>query len=808
MIDFTNFINQFPYMDAHEMNLDWILKAMKQLAAEMNDYEAAHEISYYGIWENTTQYSAWTIVYANGYLYMSKQPVPAGVDISNTDYWMNVLPFSIDTEFNLNSYNAIANRTVANMKDDLNFKIGKEEADRIEADNSITEALVAYQTQNARDHQGLEDAIAGNTAIISQNISDINQNTADIETLSSRVDSIIALPDGSTTADAELVDIRVGANGVTYPSAGDAVRGQFTELKDNLVHDNIAFKRVLNITIANTYGEYRTRPNTNFNLYSVVPGDSVYIKAGSNTGYYTVVTSDAVTVNGSVPFATGFTQLESLSYNHDITLTMPDDAKFIIIFTEETNTNIKPVKLKVGNYDLFDNVIANINNSIDISNDYTDSAVNDLAKITTIKQHNSEKFTDITADQTYTVGSMSIAGVIDPNATSYYYTGIIPVNEGDVISTTSSNTPFRIVTALNNGSVVTASGVTNEYSYTVPSGVNGLVITIYNSQSRTWGTIQKSSYNDTVDIESQSVNVALRNHSHTFAQRVPMITFIDDDGNKEFYDYLLPMMQTYHIPMVSAYMGDANPDMSSNADMMNLEECKEVVRAGGEIIVHYRTDLTTVPIDEAEKIVLKSKSILEKHGLYSRLIAYSNGTSNMAIREMVSKYFDGAFSGAYPRAAYNDRSNHGCIVNYAIHREPAGGLYYDDSAECQTLDYFKDMIDECIAANGWLVFTLHSWLMPEGQRKPIYANTDQFGLLEDIIEYIQELQTGGSPVKIVTASEGFETFGNAWQAGDYLGHWNEEVLTNTPTLGDHTIPGSAMNKLGQYDIPSGNNLRS
>lgn len=53
-----------------------------------------------------------------------------------------------------------------------------------------------------------------------------------LDVLTARMDAFASLAEGSTTGDAELMDIRVGADGVTYASAGDAVREQFDHVNN------------------------------------------------------------------------------------------------------------------------------------------------------------------------------------------------------------------------------------------------------------------------------------------------------------------------------------------------------------------------------------------------------------------------------------------------------------------------------------------------------------------------------------------------------------------------------------------------
>lgn len=81
----------------------------------------------------------------------------------------------------------------------------------------------------------LEDAIDNIVDDIESVDTTLQQHADKIAANSSRIDTFTHLPEGSTTGDAELADIRVGYNGETYSSAGSAVREQVSGLKQDLI---------------------------------------------------------------------------------------------------------------------------------------------------------------------------------------------------------------------------------------------------------------------------------------------------------------------------------------------------------------------------------------------------------------------------------------------------------------------------------------------------------------------------------------------------------------------------------------------
>lgn len=86
--------NVYPYTDAHELNLDWILKQIKKLGAEWEDFKVINQIVYKGVWDPTKTYDAYNIVDYENVAYISTRIVPAGTHLDNTDYWVIIADYS------------------------------------------------------------------------------------------------------------------------------------------------------------------------------------------------------------------------------------------------------------------------------------------------------------------------------------------------------------------------------------------------------------------------------------------------------------------------------------------------------------------------------------------------------------------------------------------------------------------------------------------------------------------------------------------------------------------------------------------
>ena len=75
--------DQFPYTNFHELNLDWILKALDNIQKTMDQFVALNSLKYADPiqWNITSQYAKNTIVIdpQTGTAYISVQPVPEGV---------------------------------------------------------------------------------------------------------------------------------------------------------------------------------------------------------------------------------------------------------------------------------------------------------------------------------------------------------------------------------------------------------------------------------------------------------------------------------------------------------------------------------------------------------------------------------------------------------------------------------------------------------------------------------------------------------------------------------------------------------
>lgn len=92
------FFNNFPYTNFHELNLDYILKKVAENEEFLKNYTSLNKITYGGEWNIEKSYTPWTVVTDGDTCYISVKPVPAGVQLSNEDYWIKAVQYAPDVD--------------------------------------------------------------------------------------------------------------------------------------------------------------------------------------------------------------------------------------------------------------------------------------------------------------------------------------------------------------------------------------------------------------------------------------------------------------------------------------------------------------------------------------------------------------------------------------------------------------------------------------------------------------------------------------------------------------------------------------
>lgn len=133
-----------------------------------------------------------------------------------------------------------------------------------------------------------------------------SERKAEIDVERKRIDNLAKLPAGSTTGDAELKDIRVGADGTIHGTAGEAVRKQVGSLKEDIVNlykSLGANDKVLEDYLLDKTSTIKAEKNYHVYIFNVIPNSVINVEHTSNSGFtydffYEEPTLGSVSYNG------------------------------------------------------------------------------------------------------------------------------------------------------------------------------------------------------------------------------------------------------------------------------------------------------------------------------------------------------------------------------------------------------------------------------------------------------------------------------------------------------------------------------
>ena len=492
----------------------------------------------------------------------------------------------------------------------------------------------------------------------------LNQTTSTqnskITTLESRMDTFTSLKEGSTTGDAELQDIRVGADGTKYPSAGKSVREQIGKLKEDLGEITEQYSKDITGEIEWINGKWHA-------------ASTIQNETGHKGAYVPVNAGEKYTITGDLfnlqdLYGLYDSDKKRISYypspytqhipfvKMSATITIPSGVAYIFVSTVVRNSDMGLVE----DFSLFKNGILRAKaEAVASEAKAVASEAKAVASEAVPKVVEYPNLLDWTNSE---VGQLNNQGILNPSGTTLTTTDYIPVEDGKNIYQSRAGAKYVYVcnpVAFYDGNKSFISPVIyggTEY-VTVPSNAKYMRVSVFNTnismgvqmeydriteyhEAGSYNIIEKiendiqskSSISDVVFedsiIHERIIDSQLKNDFSwgTIDGLYATITF--DDTNTDI-DILEDLAEELNIPFCFATIPSFLSRTMSKGTETALQTLKRAVVNGGEVLSHWQSPLTSASTEnDYYEVYAGAKRTLENAGFKVNGLITAGGYNN------------------------------------------------------------------------------------------------------------------------------------------------------------------------------------